>query len=195
MYRLKKYVCSFIFLLILGGCGLNDNIRGDYVDMGKNMLINEQEISDKIIESLVKGINNKDDDIIKGLFSENSIKKSDKIDDSILDLYDYIDGDIISYSEGNGSGSTSESMDAEHRILIGYPCYYVRTDTEEYYFCLENCIIDTEDRNREGVKYLIVVKADDMTKIFDGNEKILFDGTEEIDRNGIFIPDMYFMNE
>jgi hypothetical protein len=28
-------------------------------------------------------------------------------------------------------------------------------------------------------------------KIYDGYEKILFDGTEEIDRYGVFIPDIY----
>ena len=38
---------------------------------------------------------------------------------------------------------------------------------------------------------MIVVKAEDRLKVYDGNEKILFDGTEEIDRYGVYIPDIY----
>ena len=44
---------------------------------------------------------------------------------------------------------------------------------------------------KKGVKCLIVVKAEDRLKVYDGNEKILFDGTEEIDRYGVYIPDIY----
>lgn len=69
--------------------------------------------------------------------------------------------------------------------------YYVSTATEKYFFLIDNYSKNTLESEKQGVKCLIVVKAEDRLKVYDSNEKILFDGTEEIDRYGVFIPDIY----
>ncbi|SEL02772.1 protein of unknown function, partial [Pseudobutyrivibrio ruminis] len=77
--------------------------------------INEDEVAENMIESVVSGINNHDANSIKCVFSESALDNAEDIDASIDELYDFLGEPIVSYEEGNGSGSTMESSDASYR--------------------------------------------------------------------------------
>ena len=70
-------------------------------------------------------------------------------------------------------------------------CYYIKTESEKYFVVVENYSVNTKQTDKQGVKCVIIVKADDRLKVFDKSEKILFDESGRIERYGIFIPDIY----
>ncbi|WP_022755517.1 DUF5104 domain-containing protein [Butyrivibrio fibrisolvens] len=191
MYRLiRSVIIIFVSITLITGCK-NNNESGTSNKLFYSFWNSDQKISDEIIEKIVDGINYEDTDKIKNLFSVNALEKSESLDNDIQNLFEFIDGPIISYEEGNGSGSSMESSDSTYKIKILYTCYYISTANEDYFIDIKTYTDDTQNADLIGVKYLIIVKADDMMKIYDGDEKILFDGTEEIDRYGVFIPDIY----
>ncbi len=192
MHRLNLCVLIiFLLITLITGCG-QKNHESETTSKNKySFLDSDQKVSDEIIEAIIDGINDKDVDSIKNIFSVNALEQSENIDNDIQNLFKFIDGSIISYKEGNGSGSSMESSDSTYKTKILYPCYYVSTENGDFFIDVKTYTVNTQNSDFEGVKYIIIVKADDMMKIYDGNEKILFDGEEEIDRYGVYIPDIY----
>ena len=174
---IKSVIIFFISINLITGCG-------------RSFWDSDQKVSDNIVEKIIDGINNKDADTIKELFSEYAIDNSESIDEDIQYLFELIDGNVVSYEESSPAGSF-ESSDKDYKIKLISSYYYVSTATEKYYFLIDNYSKNTFESEKQGVKCLIVVKAEDRLKVFDGDEKILFDGTEEVDRYGVFIPDIY----
>lgn len=182
MYRIiKSVIVFFMSITLITGCGQT---------MIHSFWDSDQKVSDDILEKIIEGINNKDEDAIKELFSEYAIENSENFDADVQSMFDFIDDNIVSYEESSPAGSF-ESSDRNYRIKKISSYYYVSTATEKYFFLIDNYSKNTLESEKQGVKCLIVVKAEDRLKVYDSNEKILFDGTEEIDRYGVFIPDIY----
>lgn len=182
MYRIiKSVIVFFMSITLITGCGQT---------MIHSFWDSDQKVSDEILEKTIDGINNKDEDAIKKLFSEYAIDNSESFDEDIHYLFDFIDGNVVSYDESSPAGSF-ESSNKDYKIKLISSYYYVSTATEKYFFLIDNYSKNTLESEKQGVKCLIVVKAEDRLKVYDSNEKILFDGTEEIDRYGVFIPDIY----
>lgn len=179
MHRIIKCVMVFfISVSFLTGC-----VHHSFWD-------SDQKVSDDILEKIIEGINNKDEDAIKELFSEYAIENSESFDADVQSMFDFIDGNIVSYEESSPAGSF-ESSDRNYKIKKISSYYYVSTATDKYFFQIDNYSKNTLEPEKQGVKCLIIVKAEDRLKVYDGNEKILFDGEEEIDRYGVYIPDIY----
>jgi hypothetical protein len=53
---------------------------------------------------------------------------------------------------------------------------------------LDDYPVDTYNPDNVGLYLLLVVKAEDEEKIWDGDQKIIYDGDKEIWRVGIYIP-------
>lgn len=62
------------------------------------------------------------------------------------------------------------------------------TDKQKYFFLIDDYPIDTDHPDNVGLYLLLIVKAEDRLKIYDGDQKILYDGDKEIPRAGIYIP-------
>ncbi len=195
MYRLVKVIIVLISSsIILAGCGQQKFIRKESGDMSLILDGSDQEISDKTVEKIIKAINEKDADSVKSIFSKDATDKSGDMDENIQKLFSFIDEEIVSYEKSSSAGSF-ESFDSNYKIKLIDSYYYVSTANNKYFFLIDNYSINTKNPECQGVKLLLIVNAEDRLKVYDGEEKILIDGTEEIDRNGIFIPDMYRLNE
>ncbi|MCR5416642.1 MAG: DUF5104 domain-containing protein [Pseudobutyrivibrio sp.] len=191
MLRLIK--CSIIFfmsLTMIMGCGSIIGESEATSDMDKLFEDSDEEISNEIMDKIIYGINNDDLDVIKNIFSENAVSNSANIDNDIQRLCDFIDGTVISYEESDPP-SSFEELDNNYEIKLIKSYYYIETDSEKYFVLIENYSKNTKQTEKQGVKCVIAVKADDRLKVFDRSEKILFDESGRIERYGIFIPDIY----
>ena len=138
-------------------------------------------------EEIVEALNNEDKEALKIKFSEQTIKEEEDFDENIESLYNFIQGDIVSWEKIVGAG-TSESIDRGEKVKDVNSYFYVNTDDEKYYFLLDTRLIDTANPDKVGISLLLVVRAVDREKIYDDSQKILFDGDEELQRTGIYIP-------
>ena len=151
---------------------------------------NDKAVSDEVMEKIIDGINNGDSDSIKKIFSKNAVSNAENIDEDIKALFDFIDGKVVSYEESDPA-SSFESSDKDYKIKLIKSYYYIKTESEKYFVVVENYSVNTKQTDKQGVKCVIIVKADDRLKVFDKSEKILFDESGRIERYGIFIPDIY----
>lgn len=191
MHRISRYGIGLLLsVVLLVSCGRNDEMKDTSDKETHAFVSSDQETSDELMETIIEGINNKDLDSVKNIFSVNTINSDENLDEEIQGLFDFMSGDIVSYEESDPS-SSFDSFDKNYKIRMISSFYYVSTEKEKYFFLINNYSMNTKDTDMQGVKYLIVVKADDRLKVFDKNEKILFDENGKIERTGIFIPNIY----
>lgn len=139
------------------------------------------------LEQVIEAIKNKDKDAVKSLFSQKALGEVDDFDGNINDLLDFFQGEVESWKKSSGP-TVFESNDRGHVKKEVSSYYYVNTDKQKYFFLLQDYPIDTDHPDNVGLYLLLVVKAEDREKIYDGSQKILFDGKKKISHAGIYIP-------
>jgi len=176
---------KIVFLIIVTICFLSSCIKeGVRTDM---LGYNEEKDINVKIEKIIEAINDKDKDAIKTFFSKSTLDELDDFDESIENLFAFIQGSIDSWEKRTGS-STFDSKDYDNRKREYSAFYDVNTAEQQYFFLLDICSIDTENPDNVGIYLLLVVRAEDRLNVYDGNNKILFDGKEKLPRIGIYLP-------
>ncbi len=179
----KLIINSILILgmLLLSSCSLGNSrtemLNRDSDDTKANARL------DQIIET----IKNKDKENLKALFSEKALSEVDDFDGSMNDLLDFFQGEVESWEKSSGP-TVFESNDHGHVKKEVSSYYYVNTDEEKYFFLLKDYPVDTDHSDNVGLYLLLVVKAEDREKIYDGSQKILYDGKKKISHAGIFLP-------
>lgn len=139
------------------------------------------------LEQVIEAIKNKDKDNLKSLFSQKALGEVDDFDSNINDLFNFFQGEVESWEKSSGP-TVFESNDHGHVKKEVSSYYYVNTDKQKYFFLLQDYPVDTDDPENVGLYLLLVVRAEDREKIYDGSQKILFDGEKKISHAGIFLP-------
>ena len=118
-----------------------------------NSIITDKQIWDMALE-IYEGLKNKDKEKIKSVFSENELMNhSRKIDNKIDEVFDFIDGEIVTYKEVNGSCGGGKARDGEwvEESFVGY-IYGIKTDTgREYTISYGGYLVDKDDTDNIGV--------------------------------------------
>jgi hypothetical protein len=139
------------------------------------------------LEQVIKAIKNKDKKALKSMFSKQTLDQADDFDGSIDDLFDFFQGEVNLWKKPSGP-TVFESNNRGHKKKEVNSYYYVNTDKQKYFFILKDYPVNTDEPNNVGLYLLLVVKAEDEEKIYDGDQKILYDGNKDIPRAGIYIP-------
>ena len=142
----------------------------------------------KRIKQIIKIINKEDKEAFKKLFSQKAIEEADGFDENLDHLFELFQGKIESWEKNSGP-SVSKSSDYGHIIKNVSSYYYITTtDGQKYFFLLDDFPIDTDHPDNVGLFLLIVAKAEDSDKIFDDDQKVLYDGDTALNPSGICIP-------
>lgn len=141
-----------INLLLFSSC---DKI-GNSNEAGGLIMIEEQK-ADERMEKIISAIKANDKEALKLLFSKIAIDESDDFDGEVDSLFDFIQGDIISWKR-DGWGSDESIADGKKSLMIR-PGFKVVTDVEEYMLFLIDYAVDTIDPDNEGVYMLEVSKS------------------------------------
>ena len=83
---------------------------------------------------------------------------SRKIDNKIDEVFDFIDGEIVTYKEVNGSCGGGKARDGEwvEESFVGY-IYGIKTDTgREYTISYGGCMVDKNDSDNIGISHFII---------------------------------------
>ena len=149
--EIKKIIASFIVfsLALFQGCSLNDEY------------ITPDEIAKNQSETIINCVKNKDLDSLKEILCEK-LKSKDDIEVEIQELFDFIDGNIISYDEPIGrvrGGKTTP----EETILkkAGGHIESIVTDTGRHYLIqFSSCIINKGNEDYIGVYSITILDKD-----------------------------------
>ena len=142
----------------------------------------------KRLEKIIESINNKDEELLKGLFSQKALDDTTDFDENMLSLFEFIEGEIISWEKSNGL-SAFDSIENGKKTKLVNSFYYVTTTKEQrYFFLIDDYQIDTINPDNAGLYLLLAVKEEDEKKIWSGANKIIYDGDVQLSPAGICVP-------
>ena len=153
MIKKIKFIILIVVIISLSSCTFLGERLPD--DTGKK--------SDARLEQIIKIINKKDKEAMKNIFSENALNEAIDIDERIIYLFDFIDGEIISWGKHIGA-SSSESVNHGKREKSSMAWYNVDTDNQQFLIAFIEWLIDTENPENVGVYMLYVIKSEDKDR-------------------------------
>lgn len=175
-------ICILIFsLLFLSSC----SIGGSRIKMLNKD--NDEMEAENVLTHVIDAIKDQDKDALKTIFSKQAVGDADDFDDGVDGLFKFIQGKINSWEKLDGP-TVFESNDHGRKKKEVSSYYYVKTDSQKYFFLLKNYPVDTDHPDNVGLYMLLVVKAEDENKIYDDDKKILYDGDKKLSHAGIYIP-------
>lgn len=121
---------------------------------------NEQEIANEKMDSILKAIQEKDNKALKGLFADNIVEQTNNLDQSIGKLFDYYQGDFISYDD-HFATYTDELVEYGEIQKLIYPTYDVKTSEQAYRVAMEICVNDTTEPKNGGIRSLYIIRSED----------------------------------
>jgi len=179
----KFIICSILIfsMLLLSAC----SIGGSRISMLNKD--NDDKKADARLEQVIDAIKNQDKKALRAIFSKQALHDTDDFDGRIDYLFGFIQGKIKSWKSSDGP-TVYGSYDYGHNKKEVSSYYYVNTDKQKYFFLLRDYPIDTDHPDNVGLYMLLVVKAEDEEKIWDGANKIIYDGNKKLTHAGIYIP-------
>ena len=181
---MRKIILSSILIISMLFCS-SCSMLGSRIEMLNKS--NDDENADTRLEQVLETIKNQDKDALRALFSKQALDEVDDFDAEADSLFTFIQEGTITW-ESTDSLTVHETNDYGHKTKEVSSYYYVNTDKQKYYFLLEDNPVDTDHPNNVGLYMLLVVKADDRLKVYDQDQKILYNGDQEITHAGVYIP-------
>ena len=148
------YILCIINVVFLCACNAGDT------DMFSRFYDSDQEIADETINNLISALQNEDTDKIKKMFSESIVSDSEEFDDILVQLFQYYQGDFISYNDWGGPGSSS-SIDYFDKKYEIYSTYDVKTSETTYRIAIYEITEDTVTPENIGIYSLYIIKMED----------------------------------
>ena len=152
----RIFVVLNIVLLLLSSCSLGGS------NMGKHFFT-DSEISKKTFEQIIESIYDKDSETLKGMFSKTAIMASKDIDANLTDLFNFYNGEYITYDDIGGPMVTDErnadGTGGKRKELQS--TFNLTSDKGEYQFAIKEYIIDTNNPDNIGIYSLYITNATD----------------------------------
>jgi len=180
---MRKLVLILVLLLIATICFLCSCSLG-----GRGMIFNDdnKKANDRL-EQIIAIINDKDKEMLKELFSSKALNDADDFEENLDKLFGFIQGEINSWEKPSGP-TVFESNNYGHRTKQVNSYYYVMTEKQKIFFLIRDFPVDTDNPDNVGLYLLLAVRAENEEKIYDADQKVLYDGEEKLSRAGIYIP-------
>jgi hypothetical protein len=148
----------------------------------------DDELANARLGQIIEAIENQDKDALRSLFSKNSLEKADDFDGNAGLLFEFIQGEIVTWKKSGGP-TVFDSKGGGNKTKLINSYYFIDTDSQRYFFLIDDRPIDTINADNIGIDLLLVVMADDRLKVYEDDQEILFDNDgKKIERFGIYLP-------
>ena len=143
MKKIKTVILGLVSLFALSGCNLeNDDTK-----------------TNKIIDSIIECLDNKDSASFKVLFSEYAITQDTNIDNEIESLFSYYEGTKVKLYKWGKTISTHLDYGKEYK---NYDCSYdITTTTEVYKMAVSIYTKNDFDKTKIGIESFYLLKEKD----------------------------------
>ena len=153
-------VYIIVICIILGGCMSR---RGKLT----KELGSEQQMADKMMADIVSALDNNDEDALKSLFSQKTIKEVDDLDQQILDIMNFYKGISRNY-EGH-IFSSNDIRDGKNVKKLIEGMYKLETEHGNYRIDFDYNPVDRENPNEVGLNSLELITEETYQKEVDIN--------------------------
>jgi len=157
MRKIWRLLSLTTLILLLKSCSIgNSNMRKMFFARNNNQIANEQ------LEALLEAIQSKNAQAVKELFSDNAWAESGNMEKSILVLFDYFQGELVSYKSWAGPSVHATKNHGEY--WKSYDCTYdFETSKDKYRLAMEIVTVDTTDADNIGIRSLYIIRFEDDT--------------------------------
>lgn len=132
----------------------------------------EKEVANAKLEELLTAMQNKDKEKLRSLFAKNALSIVDDFDASMNDLFDYYEGEYVSYDDWGGPLTEEEAIDTWIKTIK--PTYDIKTSKRSYRMTFDLRTVDTGDSDNIGLWSIDIIKTEDdvdLTCAYMGNLK------------------------
>lgn len=111
MRKCIKIACTIVFIVMSSVllCACSFQIGG--IKMPGSRHNSDQKIANSTMDKILKTIKNEDKQKLKSMFAAQMVSCSKNIDNNIIELLDYVQGDFMSYNDW-GAVNTDETMES-----------------------------------------------------------------------------------
>lgn len=153
-------IMNFLCVLLLSSCSGGTMLNKIFGNKKEQFFNKERAEENAKMDEVLEAIKNKDNTKLKELFSKNVISQLESFEQNIMDLFDYYQGEVVSYDDWGGSGG-EETWDYGNKQKILYLSYDVKTTYKEYRFAIKYIIVDTDVPDNVGIYSLYIIKMED----------------------------------
>jgi hypothetical protein len=122
----------------------------------------DEKIANAQMDGILEAIQKHDAKTIKSFFSARSRKESKNLDRAIRELFDFYQGDFVSYDNWGGGFGGDVWENGQHQKELK-SSYDVETTSQKYRFSIHLYVIDDFDPKNEGIWSLYIIKMEDDT--------------------------------
>lgn len=141
-------------------CSCSFSLEGRQVlDVPSN---NVQSTANAKMDKILEAIKNKDKDALKSMFYKQAINKSKNVDNSIVELIDFFQGDFVSYNDWNAVGIEDTVNDGDRQKILD-STYDVVTSKQKYHIAIRDFTIDTANKDNIGIWSFYIIKLQNDT--------------------------------
>ena len=139
-------------VLVLTSCSLRRNF----------LMKDDSSVANNKFSELIDAIQTQDINTLKSLFSKNTLKEAENLDESIRHLFDYLQGELVSYNNWGGPGVKAEMEYGDYQEVYD-ATYDFETAQDKYRLWMEIITVDTTDADNVGIRSLYIIRFEDDT--------------------------------
>ena len=192
--RVFVLVLSILLAVSVSACGKADDsgegksetaatdVQKWEKDLFVRCFLPEADIADEFLKIMVGLVETEDSASLRDLFSENTVASCENMDDSIVELVDFWQGDMVSCERYGPMSHTEKEGEAYYKEICA--SYDVVTSSGSYRLAFKLCIVDTEVPENLGLHSVYIIKAEDSDMQFAywgggiWNDGIVIEGAE-----------------
>ena len=167
---MKKILVLVLVLALMSGlvsCNSDDTIASlTQTTIGTiyNAVIkSDREYAEEKISAVVEAINKGDMSVLASLFAKNAQNDTPDFDESVKELLDFIEGDIVEYNLQKAP-DIRERKHYEQRSKQMWYTFSIDTSSKKYYVYLSEYLINQFDPSEEGINLLFIIDAENWQK-------------------------------
>lgn len=166
MKIIKLIAILLVFACLFVSCSVPEDEMFLFVEK-------DEEYADKTFNELIGAINSKNSSLLKDLFAR-TIHEEKNIEKRAEDFFNFIKGNVVSYTSSSESGVGSNYTYYGEKIKKDIiSSFAVKTTENTYYISIKECIYNNMDNNGIGITSLYIIQTEDWKKDFvfrgDGN--------------------------
>lgn len=144
-------VCSLLLsMLLFSSCSiLGGNSR-------YRLLVSQEQMEAERTDQIISAIQNKDQKSLYDLFSPKAVADADALDEEIPAMFDYIQGEIVSWERESGTAEMSIQYGKRTQLL--HYSIHIYTDQEAYSLSVFDYSVDTIYPENEGLYQIEIYK-------------------------------------
>ena len=135
---------------------------------------NEEEIADATFLEIVDAVKTKNSSHIKDMFSIAIQKENSTLENDAIELVEFIQGDIISYTEAMDGGiATDDEIEDGKRKKEITSAFDIVTTENKYHIAIKECVKDDFNAENVGLLYICIIDSQNWTEdyIYGGKDK------------------------